>query len=117
MALEQRLAATSEAAAAVADARVEMRAIRHRVEEEARSADELHRVAAAERVDLEGVAELLSKERDSLTEMARQLQVTTLQCAFVCLGVASSIISYCIIWPEMWTETLHRFRLDVPAGP
>ena len=75
MALEARLSATNAAATAIAEARIETRAASLRIDEEARAVEELQGLASAERAELEGIAELLSRERDSLTEMAQQLQV------------------------------------------
>ena len=75
MALEARLAALAAASDAIAEAKLETGAMGRRIGEEARAVEELQGLAAAERVELESVSDLLARERDSLEEMAHQLQV------------------------------------------
>lgn len=94
MAIEARLSAMNAAAAAIAEARIETRAVSRRIDEEAKAVEELQGLASAERTELEGIAELLSRERDSLTEMAQQLQVGpkgVLRCRYgmLCMYVPS----------------------------
>ena len=75
MALESRLAALISASAAIAEAKMETGAMGRRIAAEARAVEELQGLAAAERAELEGVSDLLARERDSLVEMAHELQV------------------------------------------